>query len=291
MGHLDIAGASDKRSTDSGILDELHELDLFTLVGQSGLGWALEVKRVHAVVQQYRKDEERDKRPIEVQERELSEIEAFGKRQSELGFPYLFALAAIRLASMLENHVQALLVERLRQSDPASWGARLKNVRGPLADLVGLSREDQAEVLADAMAQLLTRAERVGIGRYEGLLAEVGLGGSVDPEIRSAIHELVEIRNVLVHRGGRVDAQVVERGASCGWALGERVNVSHRLYRRWLVAVQGYVFVLVARTARLVPGSYQGELKEVDDGVLEHIQGLRRIGKPPWPSGIDEFKT
>jgi hypothetical protein len=263
-------------------LQELHELDLFTQIGQSGLGWALEAKRVHAVVQRYRKEEEKDKRPIEVQERELGEIENFGKRQADYGFPYLFGLAAIRLVGMLENYVQQLLVEHLGRSDPASWGPRLKNLKGPLADLVGLSREDQAEVLADAMAQLLTRAERVGIGRYEGLLAEVGLGGSVDAEIRLAIHELVEIRNVLVHRGGRVDAQVVERGASCGWALGELVRVTDRLYRRWLVAVQGYVFVLLARTARASPGSYQGELNELDEGVSEHIEGLRRIGRPPW---------
>jgi hypothetical protein len=124
------------------------------------------------------------------------------------------------------------------------------------------------------MRVLLGELERSVIGKQgvdcsEPLLDTFGLSGPVDKTTKAAIYEMQQVRNVVVHRGGRADRRFVE--ACPGW--GAKVNQPLKVmakhcwdYRR---AVAGYVLTVAERVAARLGATDSPELVRLGSSLRE----------------------
>lgn len=164
----------------------------------------------------------------------------------------LDALVEEFVPSMRDIFVHALIdqaVTRAEEQEPAAAEKLTPDVRERI-------REAAHAVLAEKMPKL-ERLRDSGIKRYERLLAQVGLGAPSDRPIPSdldqALTELGALRDVLVHRAGRVNAKALEQAPSLLYGDGELVRISESDYRTYSAAIRCYSQEVLFRSVRHWP--------------------------------------
>jgi hypothetical protein len=165
---------------------EIVELSTFLKICERGLRFATKAQWLahwDAEVKQLL-DGEGDGTPEQKDLEEAARLERFAQQEANAGFPLLYNLGVIKLWSIIENTIDAIVVRRL--VDPAQWGNHdyLANLKGPLVDFARLSPGDQAAYLARALSDDVKAKFKLGPGRFEAVLAPVGLGGEIDDEVR-----------------------------------------------------------------------------------------------------------
>jgi uncharacterized protein YutE (UPF0331/DUF86 family) len=172
--------------------------------------------------------------------KQAEEEEAFGREQESKGFTYLYALASIKLWSILEAMVDDLALDGVQHPDRCGDPKLLTSLKGPLLEFLKSSDDERAEFLVGQLKQTLRASTHKGIGRFETILSAVGLDGGVPEEVRRAILELAEVRNVIVHRRGIADGRFV---SSCPWygvGPGEELLVTDKHYRAYELGILLY---------------------------------------------------
>lgn len=200
-----------------------------------------------------------------------ADIERFAEAEKAAGLPYLFGLCTVRLWALLEAIVDELVVEAMRQPEKCKDQAALSKLKGPLMDFRNASPEEQAEFLAETLKQGVEASLKQGIGRFEAVLDPVGLGGAVDEIVRRALFELNQIRNVIVHKGGRADRRLVESCAWLGMQRGDTVRVSGSMFRRYQLAAYWYVVELRSRVDERLGLTRSPEASEIHSRLREDI--------------------
>ncbi len=93
-----------------------------------------------------------------------------------------------------------------------------------------------------------------GIARYEKPLRCVGWGAPEDrliPEdLNAALTELGALRDVLVHRAGRVDTAALGQAPTLHYRKGQFVRISRDDYRRYSAAIRCYAQEISFRGVR-----------------------------------------
>lgn len=158
--------------------------------------------------------------------------------------PMLNGLTLIGLCGALDGYVEALVpavqilmvMETVRQSYPAV----LADVPTEMVDAVQLA----ALRLTTGKQRKSKRPKGVGAIRLETVLAQVGLGAPPDrplpDDLQQALAEVMALRNVLVHRAGRVDDQAMKDAPSLPYREGDFVRIDRRHYRTYSAAIRGY---------------------------------------------------
>lgn len=230
-------------------LDATSELDAFVHLAWAGLGYAKVATEVTQTVREIRSRREGGRESLDAQlpehfVRHTAMLGRFAAEQEPRGFPYLYAIATVRLWTILESSVEELVIRMLLEY-PESWGANaIQKLRGPLVEFAKASPSERAEYLADQLKQEVKAVLKPGVGRFEALLEAIGLGGPVDDSVRRALLELSEVRNVIVHRAGRVDAKLLER---CPWLSllsGSVLTINGGIFNRFVLAAHWYMIEL-----------------------------------------------
>lgn len=125
------------------------------------------------------------------------------------------------------------------------------------------------EVTAELVARkVLGRAERLygsGADRYERVLTPIGLAAPVDRQLpqslKDALTEAGAIRDVLMHRAGRIDLRAMRESPTLRYKNGELVRVTRDDLRRYAAAVRCYAQEIGFRGIRSWP-----EVTDADDG-------------------------
>lgn len=124
-----------------------------------------------------------------------------------------------------------------------------------LSALTELATEEIAE-------KVLGKAERLygsGVERFERVLAQIGLAAPADrplpSEFADAITEVGAIRNVLVHRAGRLDLRALRAAPTLQprYKPGALVRLSRPDYQRYSAAVRCYADEIAFRGIRTWP--------------------------------------
>lgn len=256
--------------------EEMRELELFVHVCENALRQAtravkgVELQRDTAKFlgepSPYASDEE-----FERAKSHASDIARFAEAEKSAGLPYLFGLCAVRLWALLEALIDELVVEAMRQPEKCKDQAALSKLKGPLMDFRNASPEEQAEFLAETLKQGVEASLKQGIGRFEAVLDPVGLGGAVDEIVRRALFELNQIRNVIVHKGGKADRRLVESCAWLGMQRGDAVRVSGSMFRRYQLAAYWYVVELRSRIDQHLGQSSSPEASKIHSELREMI--------------------
>jgi hypothetical protein len=98
------------------------------------------------------------------------------------------------------------------------------------------------------------RLFEVGVIRWERVLKHAGLQAPpsrpVPEDLDQALAEMVSLRHVLVHRGGRVDQRALKATPSLRQANGELVRLTRTDYRLYSAALYTYGEEIIYRLMR-----------------------------------------
>ncbi len=169
------------------------------------------------------------------------------RRETVNEFPLLHAQAVVSMVATLEAFVRDLVVGCLRYRPESLEHEEVGKLKVRLGDYVGLGDDARFEYVADLLENSLGAPMRLGVARYEELLRPFGLSGPVEEWIRKDLFEMLQVRNVLVHRRGRADRRLKE---ACPWldlAEGEPVQIGHSQYARYAKAAGRYAMALFSR--------------------------------------------
>lgn len=95
------------------------------------------------------------------------------------------------------------------------------------------------------------RVRGEGTARYEAVLATVGLSAPPDRQIPDdmdeALTEFSALRDVIVHRGGRVDRKSVDAAPMLNLPEGQLVRLGRADYLRYAAALRTYGMEIARR--------------------------------------------
>jgi hypothetical protein len=127
----------------------------------------------------------------------------------------------------------------------------VRKLEGPLVEFASAKAPDRARYLAVLLTEQVKARFKLGIGRFEAALNQIGLGGPVDSDVQKSILELSQMRHVIIHRLGKADEKLA---ANCPWLdlkPGKTVHVTQKQFRRFHLAFFWYMLELDRRVAKL----------------------------------------
>jgi hypothetical protein len=185
-----------------------------------------------------------------IEYRGLWEQSELARAESEGDYAWLNAAALWGLHSSLDALVEqnspavASLASRIRAQDLVNQAAPEQ------PELVAQLPDGALEQIAQAAAALMTKDFKVikprgnRAVRWEGPLGTVGLdapeGRPIPPAMDQALAELCILRDVLSHRGGRVDQKAADDWPCGTLEVGSFVPVSQNQVRRYSAAVGAF---------------------------------------------------
>ena len=238
---------------------------------------------------------EREERRLEVK-RDSEQLTAAQARSLQAAFertewakaelanesPHANAQALISMTSALDamveelvKHWREVLVERIarhvldksRERAGATWNAADSRVLEAVEDVIG--RE------AERMVPSALRPAGKGTERYEKPLARIGLEAPADRpiplDLDAALAELGALRDVLVHRAGRVDERALRHAPDLPYEAGQLVRLSRQDYRRYSAAVRCYAQEICYRGIRNWPETSEEEHGPNLEGWREYV--------------------
>lgn len=141
-----------------------------------------------------------------------------------------------------------------------------------------------------------------GLRRFEGMFSELGVGGAVPEDVRKLVWELGRARNVILHRGGVVDAQFASVCPWTGMVPGQQLFVTRDRCLEYVLATTHYLNIIRTRLSLAFdpngstpveadsPASHAGEAvaghdQVVEDLDVEQARGERGASDAFLPSG------
>lgn len=226
----------------------LLDLDLFVEVCLYGVAYASHAHETAEILTAATTGEPLDRVKLpDALSRRATKLQTFAREQASADFPKLFELATVHLWSILEAGIDDLMLERLSRPEALPDDAVLADLQGSLLQFLSATPEERATLLYERL-QIATRSShQPGIARFEALLDPIGLKGPVDPAARRALIELAEVRHVIVHRGSRADAKLIDR---CPWlnaTLGNSVHTDHLRFTYYFKAALWYALEIRRR--------------------------------------------
>jgi len=217
---------------------------------------------------------------------QAEELEKFAEAQKKHGFSYLYELASIRLWGILEALVDETCVRSLLDNANLSDLDSMKSLKAPVVEFLNLSEQEKAVYLVDLLKQKVTASLKPGIGRFESVLDQVGLGGGVKKRIRRTLLELSQIRNVLVHCNGNADSRIVKHCPWLGLKIDDKVYLTGEHFSRYITASYWYIVELSIRWDMKHPPEKPEEyatieeLKSSQDALLDRLEAQWATSNP-----------
>lgn len=207
------------------------------------------------------------------------ELQAFAKTESADDMAYLKSLLVVQYVTILESTVSEAIILSLETVPAVMQREKLSRLKGPLVEYGLASQSERAEFLAEALKLETNASLKVGVGRFEIVLDAVGLAGNVDDEVKRTILEMLQVRNVIVHRTRRVDKRIVER---CPWLklqIGTLLRVDGDMTARYRAAVIYYVAEIMLRwLSRAGETDGRSELEAAQNHALEKLRAKKAAG-------------
>jgi hypothetical protein len=206
------------------------------------------IQAVPQMVRAIAKANDRTEHEETVKELAIAEKQAaFAKQELENGFPVLHANTALAIWSHLEAGIRLFLAKWLEHEEAAFEVDAIQKMKVKIGEYERLQGEDRFFYILDRLEQEMVAPLKCGVNRFESILEPFGLAGRVDAEVQRDLFELNQVRNCLMHRGGRADRRFID---ACPWLnleVGQQIKVTHEATRRYIDAVMRYATELVCR--------------------------------------------
>lgn len=164
----------------------------------------------------------------------------------EQGFSILHAHSLLGLWGALECFVEDIFKARLLSDPTLLAHTKFAKLKLPV-EVFLLSDADRVTAIATEFTRHTSADLGHGISRFERLLEPVNLDGEVSREIRDAIYEAQQIRNVWAHRAGIADTRFCESCPNFSVSVGEKVSVSKEKFDHLVQSIEEYGFLIIKR--------------------------------------------
>lgn len=148
----------------------------------------------------------------------------------------------------LEACVDDIAINWLAETSGACADVAISTLKVLLGDYLALSDDARWPWLLDQIKRAKASTLKAGVGQFESLLGAVSLGGEVDPDLRRALLYTKAMRNVIAHKGGRVDAKFVADCPGFMVAEGARLSITGSQFMAAISAMVVYVEVVHERS-------------------------------------------
>lgn len=195
------------------------------------------------------------------------------RAETENGHPSINAQALIGLYSALDALVEQF-APALRD---LPFLVRLKDAETQVPEaaehLTPKLREQMIRTLQKLLkVPELRQLEKKGVARYERRLRQVGAGAqrTIPPDLDKALRELGVIRDLLIHRAGRIDPEALQKAPSLSkrYEDGELIRLSDEGYRTYSAAIRWYGAEVIHRVY-----GRPSEDDDSDDWRQHHMMG------------------
>lgn len=184
-------------------------------------------------------------------DRREGDVQVFWQRaelaraEEENGYPVINAQALIGLHSALDALIQQLPAALRDLPFQVRLDEAEKQVPEAAEHLTPELREELIKQLQKLLdVPKLRQLEKKGVARYERRLRRVDLGSQrpIPDDLDQALREIGVIRDLLIHRAGRVDQEALDRAPSLAdrYQDGELVRLSDEDYRTYSGAIRWY---------------------------------------------------
>lgn len=192
--------------------------------------------KVGGMVEDYEK-----KLALAVRERALAQTEI------DNDFPLLHEQATVALWSSLEALVRSFAARWFMKRPGALQCEAVRKLKVRIGDYEALDADERCLWIVDLLDQDAGGPLRVGVSRFESLLHPLGLDGDLGEDLRKTLFELSQVRNVIVHRRAVADRRLIDSCPWLGLKVGDRLRVTHDMWKRYNQAVAEYILELIQR--------------------------------------------
>jgi hypothetical protein len=264
--------------------EEAERARTFGIAGLHELQHALE--RTEAELGVSRDDESLDRRAVAELQVAWERAE-MARAEIEAGHPHHNVQALLAINSALDSLVEelapalrAMRIDWLIDNAFERADAELPEAVAQVSPEMRRAIVEAARSVVDGQVPEPKQLRGEGADRYEAVLAHEGLGAAADrpiPEnLADTLTELSAIRDVLVHRAGRIDERALKAAPSLRgrYRDGELIRVTREDYRIYSAAVRCYAMEVLYRPLRSSPAA--------DDAThgpdLANWRGYCRVG-------------
>lgn len=245
--------------------EEAERVRSFGIAGLYELQPALE--RAEAELGVSRDDETLDRATISRLQVAWERAE-MARAEIEAGHPYLNAQALLAINSALDSLVEELApaLRAMRIDWVIDDAFKYADAEAPeaAAEIPPAMRESVIEAARSVVERHVPPPERLqgkGVERYEAILEQQGLGAPDDRpipgDLGQALTELGAIRDVLVHRAGRIDERALCAAPSLRgrYKDGQLIRITRDDYKIYSAAVRCYAQEILYRPLRFSPAA------------------------------------
>lgn len=236
-----------------GIGDALEHTIMFVQVTGSGFHQASRAVELH----EWRlkvADEGLIARPSQEQEaaqrKEAQKLADFAKGQHDQGSPMVYDLAAVYLWAVLEASIEDLTAKMFSRYAARVNASKLQKAKVNVADMLGKKTDEQYALLAEAVRREM-RSESKGVFGFEDIFDVFGMKSDLPGAVERAFKELQALRNIILHRGAKMDLKASQECPWRKWNVGQTMHVAPRDFFRFCDAVLWYAISVTDRLKKL----------------------------------------
>ena len=164
----------------------------------------------------------------------------------------------------LESMVEDVAMLWILHADAVQSRPAFSKMKVTIANFLRLDDREQAAFLVGELQRSTASDLKPGVGQFEAVLDDIGLGGSVDAGVRRALYYGQQLRNLVAHRGSVADRRFLEACPNLSYKINDKVRVSTAQFVDVTNSMQAYAVTLADRvcfafglkaTGATVPGS------------------------------------
>lgn len=176
-----------------------------------------------------------------------AKLERAAQEEIRNGFQLLIAHSVVALWAALECTIPQVCAAMIYNNPEILKEEKFEKIKLPIQLITSRRSFDLFANIIEELERNLSAKLKIGVGRFESVLDQIGLGGEIDDRTRRDLLELSQLRNLIVHRFGKVDKQFKIR---CKWInvkVGARIKLNIDDYFRYQLAVANYSSIIAKR--------------------------------------------
>lgn len=229
-------------------LDQYGEVHRTMLMAMGGISMhKARPQAIKALSKAKKRLEENDETQEEFDKNLNSAIEDadYAEKQIKQGFPILVSMSIVVLWSYLETTVNDVAINWLVETRFKTLNDDTKKLSVPFSDMQNSSLKQRAALLIDSLVRKKGRMHPVA--KFEYILDAIGLGGILSDKLKNNLHEFSQVRNLCVHKVGKVDAKFKRECPSMKCRIGSVLRISPDDVLRFLDSGADYSATIAER--------------------------------------------
>ncbi len=181
------------------------------------------------------------------------------KAEKESNFKLLLRHSLVTQFAYLEAGIKRLITAIFLHQPELFNNELVGKIKIELVEYKRLTEQERADYFFNKYEEHFGK-EKYGWKRFERLLEPVGLNGDTDENIRDAITEHGQVRNLILHKNGVADIDFNRQCYHLGYSIGDEISISLEQFNRYIVADVAYCRIILERISQsyigpLLPGT------------------------------------